>query len=65
MSNVLCSGEWHDELCTMWPVAVGFQKMLSVKSESILVIVISRKLNFLFSFSMVYCSVGWIILKSV
>jgi hypothetical protein len=50
----------------MWLVAMGFQHILYVKDESFIVIVVSRKLIWLlFCFSLVSCSVGWILLKSV
>jgi hypothetical protein len=45
MAIVLCSGGWHDEFCIIWLAAVGFQYMLYSKAESVLLIVISRKLT--------------------
>jgi hypothetical protein len=64
MATALCSGGWHDELCMMWLVAVGFWYMLYSKAESVLWIVISRKLMWLlWSFSKVKWSFGWTLLK--
>jgi hypothetical protein len=42
--HCLCLGGWHDELCMMRLVALGFRYMLYLLPECVLCIVISRKI---------------------
>jgi hypothetical protein len=62
----LCSGGWHDALWIMVSVAVGFLYMLKVNLSVSLLMVISRKFNWLLdSVSIVNFRVGESLLKAL